>query len=188
MNTVAERLPAGLIGAGIEFYFIDGELLAAYRGQSWQFNALPLSIIRQLQDQMESDLKAMELFEKYGPKPIMDRMEIYYKCSSGGFDHLPDFIEGKHTPESWNCGCNGNCILAARFRNGAETKNGVLTKREIEVIRTICSEPFPTSTYAAHILSIQEKTLDNHKQSIYKKTGVQSIQELTALAIKSGWL
>lgn len=188
MNSVAERLPAGLVGNGLELFYIDGELEATYRGRHWRFNELPQNIIAQLQQKMEEDKAAMDLFDRYGPKPIMDRLEVYYKCSSGGFDELPDFINGKHNQESWNCGCNGNCVLAARFRKGVPTKNGVLTAREIEVVRTICSDPFPTSTAAADILSIREKTLDNHKQHIYNKAGVQSIQELTSLAIKCGWL
>lgn len=186
---VSTKVPAGLLDQGLEFFFEEEELYATWQGRSWRFHELPHELLMRLSETMHEDKEAMHLLEQFGPKPLKDRLFLYFKCRCGGYDLKSDLLpDGSFSEESWNCKCNGNCVLAARFRNGAATKNGVLTKRELEVIRVLCSEPFPTLDLAAHKLCISRKTIDNHRQHIANKTGTRSIQELTVLATKSGWL
>lgn len=183
-----DKIPAGLIDDSTEFFFLNSTLFVLYSGRTWEFDELPKQKVDQLYDLMIEDDQAMKLLKAFGPQNRQDQVYLYYKCRCGGLDSVGDISDTTINTENWQCGDNCQCILRPRFRAGVAVANGVLTKREMEVIRVICSEPFPTTYAAADHLNVQQKTLDNHKQSIFNKTGVHSMQELTSLSIKKGWL
>lgn len=184
------KIPPGLSANELEFFwdFEKEQLMALLHGSLVEFSELPPSILKRLQFFMENDEEAMEIFEKYGPQQIKDRLFIYVKCKFGGFSWEPDIKEGIVKSECWQCKCNGDCILKPITRQVLKVRQGWLTEREIDVIRVLCSNGFPISEAAAHQLHISQSTLNKHKKSIFYKTGIQSIQELSVWATKMGLL
>lgn len=188
MSTVDSKIPAGLICAGMEFFFTEGDLYCTYEGSLKRFLELPPDKLEELHVIMLEDEDAMDILNRIGPSNKKDQLFLYYKCRCGGLDDQSDLIDGVLSSESWNCDCNGRCILQGHFHDGALTRNGFLTKRELEVTRVLAQPPYPTAIMAADMLDISPKTLENHKSSIFYKTGCKSIQELTALAAVKSWI
>ena len=188
MELIETPIPAGLLDNGIEIFFQKGKLYATYLGRNWEFKDLPSDKLAELESLMEEDVAAMQILEGKGPSLLADRLFIYYKCRCGGFDMHSDIENGQLSIEAWNCQCNGSCLLESHFRKSVQAENGHLSPREMEVIRTLCSHPFPTNSAAADMLNISPKTLDNHRQSVFYKTSCRSIQELTAMANNKGWI
>jgi DNA-binding CsgD family transcriptional regulator len=186
METLDRKTPPGLSANELEFHwdFENQSLMAIVGGQQMQFSELPQSVLSRLTYYMEDDKPAMDIFEKLGPKQTMDRLFIYVKCKFGGFSWEPDFKDGTTKPECWNCKCNGQCILKPIIKQVLEVRHGWLSEREIDVIRTICSKPYPITEAAASQLNITISTLNKHKKSVFSKTGIQSIQELAVWATK----
>ena len=60
----------------------------------------------------------------------------------------------------------------------------VLTPREIEILKLIAEGN--TSKEIAYSLDLSVRTVDAHRQQIMKKTGLNSIADLTKLAIREG--
>lgn len=180
------KIPPGLSANELEFYwdFEKEQLMALLHGSLIEFSELPPSILDRLRFFMESDEAVMEIFEKLGPLLLKDRLYIYVKCKFGGFSWEPDIMEGVAKSECWQCKCNGNCILKPITKQVLKVQSGWLTEREIDVVRVLCSNSFPISEAAADKLHISQSTLNKHKKSIFYKTGIQSIQELSVWATK----
>ena len=105
---------------------------------------------------------------------------MYARCKFGGFNATPDISpNGESEHEHWDCNCE-SCPLSSVFRGVLEVENGVLTQREIDVIRLI-GKGF-LGKQIADILHIAQNTLNTHKRSIFQKVGVRTSVELAIWA------
>lgn len=184
-------LPPGILDNELELLwdFQAEKLKAIFGGHLVNFEELPPSVHSKLQEAMEKDQEAMNILTKLGPKSMQERLWLYCKCKSGGYNRLPDLTtNGVLATEHWDCGCNGNCILHPLFRNKLEVPNGHLTSREIEVLKLLVSGDCPPGKAVADHLGISENTLRNHKSNIFEKLGISSVQELAGWAHKIGML
>tara|TARA_R110002096_G_scaffold129211_4_gene277895 strand:+ start:1057 stop:1620 length:564 start_codon:yes stop_codon:yes gene_type:complete len=183
---MTQKIPPGLSANELEIYWDHQkeELKALYSGHCYTFLNLPPEIIAQLFTLMDEDTEAMYLFESRGPKNPMDRLYTYCKCRFGGFSFEPDFVNGIAKSECWECSCNGNCILKPLMRGALEAPNGKLTAREIDVVKSLTTDDYKIGNAVASDLGICESTLNKHKQNIFSKVGVSSIQALAVWASK----
>ena len=186
MNVTQQHIPPGLAANELEIYWDaqKQDLFGLCGGHKYRFVDLPSEILSGLTQQMEQDEEAMQLFEKLGPKLTADRLFIYCKCNFGGFSFTADLRDGQTDRECWNCGCGGNCILEPITRGKVAMANGSLTRRELEVLRALCTPPYKIGAAIAHDLGISEHTLNRHKSRVFSKCDVLSIQELAVLATK----
>jgi DNA-binding CsgD family transcriptional regulator len=184
MEVLTKSIPPGLTANETEFYWDGENLMALHEGHKLPFFELPSSVIERVKFQMEADEEAMKIFEADGPKLWRDRLFVYVKCRFGGFSFEPDLTPEKVSGECWNCGCGGNCILQTVFRGKLKVDHGVLTRREIQVIRSLTNDTYRIGEAIASELDISASTLNKHKRSIYDKVGVESIQELAVWASK----
>jgi DNA-binding NarL/FixJ family response regulator len=67
-----------------------------------------------------------------------------------------------------------------------DARRPVLTPRELEVLRAIGSGA--TTRKVAHIMGISPKTVENHKQRIFGKLGVQNQAHAVSVALRRGLL
>lgn len=80
----------------------------------------------------------------------------------------------------------GEAYLAAEARAGIESGAaiGTLTMRERQVLSLAAGGR--TNAEIAALLTISQKTVDNHRTSLMRKLDVHSVAELTATAIREG--
>lgn len=184
MEVLQQSIPPGLSANETEFYWDGEKLMALHEGHNLPFYELPSGVISRLRGLMEADEEAMKIFEADGPKLWRDRLYVYVKCRFGGFSFEPDLTAQNVSGECWNCGCGGNCILQTVFRGKLEVAHGVLTRREIQVIRTLTKERYAIGEAVASELGISVSTLNKHKKRVFEKVGVSSIQELAVWTSK----
>jgi DNA-binding NarL/FixJ family response regulator len=67
-----------------------------------------------------------------------------------------------------------------------DSRRPVLTPRELEVLRAIGSGA--TTRKVGHIMGISPKTVENHKQRIFGKLGVQNQAHAVSIALRRGLL
>lgn len=183
---ISQKIPPGLKKSETEIYWDDQlqDLMALHEGKVYHFMDLPDRVLQKLQDHLEQDEEAMRVIEFNGPELWKERLYLYAKCRFGAFSYEPDILHNEITPEAWSCSCNSNCILSILHKGIVKTDNGDLTIRELQVLRALCGESYPTGYAVAAELHITQDTLNKHKQNIYAKVGVQSIQELAVWASK----
>jgi DNA-binding CsgD family transcriptional regulator len=71
------------------------------------------------------------------------------------------------------------------WREGAANDVGNLTPRQLQIMRLVVAG-HPSKNIAAD-LHISQRTVENHRASIMKKTGSKSIPALARLALASAW-
>lgn len=105
----------------------------------------------------------------------------YIMCKISNMSHLFDkqfcsmFILDRTTNENTMYYCDNEKIELKLINNQND-----LTVREKEVLQLIAKGHI--SKEIGSILNISKNTVENHKQSIYRKTGIQKITELVAYA------
>lgn len=173
--------PAGITDNSVEFFYTPEQgLKAFYAGRIWGWKSLPDQVKALVRRNLERHPKAVEALKMVGLSED-DRLRIFAKCYHGGFNNTPDICENGHAEaEHWDCQCT-DCPLRGVLRHSLDVANGSLTLREIEVARLIARGLFGKEICAQ--LSISESTLNNHKRSIFRKTGVASNVELAKWAL-----
>lgn len=78
------------------------------------------------------------------------------------------------------------CPKFQESMNKLQMQNVVLTKREIDVVRSIAMGL--STKEIAHQLFISENTVESHRQKIFEKLGVRNMAELIVKAIADGYI
>ncbi len=104
-------------------------------------------------------------------------------CNYGGFDFVPDFHNGKTNKEIWQCGKRGSCPAEGIVCLPMETKEGSLTRQELEIIKWIATG-LPDKIIACK-LNISCNTVTTHTANIRRKIGANNRIEVMLFAIKN---
>lgn len=183
-----QMLPAGLVDDSIEFYLFNNEACCLFNGKSYRFENFPTKVIEHVKSDMDQNPKAVLEITKMGIVDHEDQMRQYIACRFGGFDNRPDFdVKGNaHHVEYVNCGRRGQCKHEGKLCASIELPNGMLTKREIEVVIEIADGLLDKEI--CEKLFISQDTLRSHKDNISQKGGITRKSQITALAFKYGLL
>jgi len=177
----ADNLPAGLVDQDIEFFMHFGELKALHDGTVKDFNDIPKAAITALINEMEANTDVMATFLTYGIDLLDDQVYTYTKCMYGGFNSVPDIVNGKvGEHDNHNCGDDCQCVLRDIVKHMMPVANGHLTKRELDITRLLTHNYL--GKQIASELHISPYTVDKHKQNIFRKTGLTSNVELAVWA------
>jgi DNA-binding CsgD family transcriptional regulator len=128
----------------------------------WETRGCPYEQAMALMDgDKAAQLAALEIFEGLGAHPILTKLK--QKLRAEGVRRIP----------------RGPRPATRQHRFG-------LTSREMEILS--CLVKGPTNTDIARQLGLSTRTVEHHIESMFQKTGVQSRQELVALALKESLL
>jgi len=173
INTKVANIPAGIEDGGIEIFATENNLKALIRGSIVEFDKFPRAVISILKKELSQDAKANTALDELGIVETKERLKTYTACRFGGFNSTPDIDKNGNVHDGyWNCGSRGECLFEGRICRPIKVENGVLSKKEIQIIRKLSSgdkEPV-----VAQNIGISFNTLVNHKQNINKKMGVTS--------------
>lgn len=181
----ANILPAGLMDKNVEFFNHGPNVHASYNGSVVHVKDLPMNIKAIIEADMDNNPLAYTAAIDFGKTNALDAMEQYIWCRFGGFDKVPDLLDGKmHEPEYHECGKRGSCKYEGKLCSAIKVENGFLTKREIEILQMI-ARGFEDKIIADK-LGIATKTINAHKSNISLKTGLHNKVEMGVYASKKG--
>jgi len=180
----AQQIPPGLFDKSVEFMVKDHEIYCQHDGQRFIYSEFPAWIIETIKDDMFNHPKALKALVAWDITDQDEQIRQYICCRFGGYDNNPDIsVDGQVSPAEYvQCGRRGKCAHEGKLCVSIVLDNGVLTKREVEVLvmigqakqdKEICSD-----------LAIEQNTLRNHKNSIEEKAGVQGKVAMAILAHK----
>lgn len=169
-------IPSGLIDNNVEFFAHNGALYSLQNGQRSQFPNLPEKHINFLENQFLQDMQGRETVAHL---PVADQLRVYSICRFGGCNNIPDNSEGVCTDEYeyYDCGFRGSCKYEGRRCKEIVAKNGVITQRQLEIMKLVASGLF--NKEIADRLSISENTVANHLSNIFDKIGDRSRVTIT---------
>lgn len=191
MVLLNQRLPAGLINRGTEFYFNpeikDIECLHDGRTYSWQ--EIPGDILDIISEDMAKHPEAIKGMQEWNIFDSEEQLKQYIFCRFGGFDFEPDINEHGEIAytEYFDCGKRGQCKyegkICATIKVGvdADGNNITLTKRELEILKLIAQGMLDKEI--ADLLNINEETVRSHNQNIRQKGGFARKHDMTAFAV-----
>jgi DNA-binding CsgD family transcriptional regulator len=186
MNFVDNKqvLPPGLLDNATEFFIHEHEIKCLYKGSVLSFKDFPAEVITTIDNDMAANPKAMKALCDWDITDPDERMRQYIACRFGGFDNSPDICaDGKIQPAEYvDCGRRGICAYEGKLCSSIVLANGVLTKREIEVLRQIGLGLLDKEI--CDILNITQDTLRTHKDNLCLKSGVQRKAGLSILAFQ----
>ena len=192
MNLIdkAQQLPAGLVDNSIEFFIHEHEVKCLYGGKTYTFNEFPQAVIDIVDADMAENPKAMKALLDWDITDFNEQMRQYIACRFGGFDSNPDICnDGKLQPAEYvDCGRRGKCKYEGKLCTSIVVANGMLTKKEVEVLRLIGSGLLDKEICDQMNPPITNDTLRSHKDNISTKAGISRKSEMTALAYKHGLL
>lgn len=177
-----QKLPAGLTDSGVEFFVYQNEIHCLHKGETFTFENIPAAVIRIIEDDMLKNVKALKALSDWGITDPSSQIRQYIMCRFGGFDHKPDITSDGQIlyTEYTNCGRRGKCPYEGKLCASIELKNGVLSRREIEVLKLIGQGKLDKEI--ADELCMAVETLRHHKDSISQKAGVERKAALAILA------
>ncbi|MFD2163710.1 response regulator transcription factor [Paradesertivirga mongoliensis] len=181
-----QSLPPGLVDNAVEFFIHQHEIKCLYLGNVYTFDQLPEFVVAIVEQDMLSNPKAMQALASWDITDPLEQMRQYIACRFGGFDNNPDIsTKGEVLPAEYvDCGRRGKCPYEGKLCNSIQLPHGLLTKREIEVLKEI-----GLGSYDKEIcekLSITQDTLRTHKEHISTKAGIERKPALAVLAYKLG--
>lgn len=190
MNLIDQKqsLPAGLTSKSIEFFLHEHEVKCLYNGQAYTFNNFPAEVLDLVDKDMAENPKAIKALIDWDITDPNEQVRQYIACRFGGFDNTADINEdGTTQPSEYvECGRRGLCKYEGKLCTSIKVANGVLTKREIEVLKCIAIGMLDKEI--CDQLCISQDTLRSHKDSISQKANVTRKAGLVALAYQLGLL
>ena len=179
-------IPEFLRNSNSEIIAQDGEpFLIAVKLLS--FEEWPAKVKLQIQARLDLDKPAQIALDILGITDEQQRIKKFAYCRNGGFDNRADFTDtGEHNAEYFDCPLRSSCqakvqkMLCRCF----PAPNGVLTPREIEIIKLICDDL--SDKLIADKMGIAFDTAKNHRRNIEQKIGAFSKSGVVRFAFENG--
>nr|WP_321454166.1 response regulator transcription factor [uncultured Carboxylicivirga sp.] len=182
--------------------FCDGEDVIKFLKEDGKVDVFFMDIIMPICD----GLYTTEYIKKHYPEikvlglSSIDRVEFVEKMIAAGADgyllkecNLKDITEALIAVLSDSNYFSPKIIVAlsesTKLRLQTKPEDSIivgLSHRELEVFKNLCNGY--SRREIAGMLYISEKTVDKHKENIFKKTGCKSLIQLVVTAIKQGVL
>jgi DNA-binding CsgD family transcriptional regulator len=179
---VKNQLPAGLLDNRIEI-FADGTDIYAINSMGVHyFSEWTDDIIDFVRKDLERNPEAIQSLIELGIEEDSAMLRQYSRCRFGGFDCYADLETNGDSAntEYWDCGLRGNCPYEGRLCSTIKVANGILSKREIDLIRLIYDGL--ASKEIADELNISTTTVPVHMKNIFRKTGLRTVAEVARFA------
>lgn len=181
-NFINQELPPGLVDANLEIYADGTKLMAVYNGSNMIFEKLPEEILQEFFILLHKDTLALECLKK----SFSSKAEMLYQyvwCNFGGWNRIPDMLNGELKTEYWNCGNRGTCKFEGTLcqRINAEEKNP--TPREFQIMFLI-AEGYSRKEIA-NKLGTSEFTVNTQIQTIERKVHARSHVDVATFTVKN---
>lgn len=178
------NLPPGLSDRNIELW-VEGDVVFVLKdGLKRRLENVDDTTMAIFMEDLQNSVLAQKALYDMNILEPMERLKKYLSCRYGDFNMVPDFTpEGANEGDFYDCGQRGNCKWEGKLCSRMKAPNGILTRREIEIIRLI-AEDLPDKQIA-EILGIEITTMATHRKHIEEKLGVFTKVGIAAWALKN---
>ncbi|WP_028890848.1 LuxR C-terminal-related transcriptional regulator [Tenacibaculum sp. 47A_GOM-205m] len=156
------------------------QVLWIQNGSTRYFKDLPLRYYNLLKAAYLADAKAVEFLQEVTPH-LRVQVELFTYYMYGELDCTPD-IENGQLSLSENFRDKANCPSLLWNSKNINIGDVVLTPRQLTIVDLI-GENLPDKAIAS-VLNISIKTLDSHKQKLFKLLNIDCKGELLKLSLK----
>ena len=171
------NLPAGLESGSFEGFRTEKyRANCVYNCILTDYIDSPLFIREAIQVELIRDKKAFQFLLSEGLSG--DEMEeAFFSCRYGNYDSIPDYINGKLTPDCPNCGIEETCKgFNVVCKIPPLHNNLMLTARELQIVKLVTKGLFDKEI--ADSLDSSVNTVRTHLERIRKKMEVNSRIEI----------
>lgn len=158
--------------ANIEFVGVrkTKKVLWMQNGCTRYFSDLPMKYFTLLKAAYQKDHQAQRFLKDVTPD-LSKQVELFTYYMWGDLDTTPDIIDGQLMPCE-NFRDKANCPSLLWNSKNINIGNHILTPRQLVII-DLMAKDMPDKAIASS-MSISPKTLDNHKQQLFKSLGVNT--------------
>lgn len=170
----------------LEFFSRDGITLEFFKdGRRYTFTDECNTEFTILERDMRKYQYFIDEMVKIGITELFEQVKRYGICYHGDLNFTPDFVNGKRNDTEFYC-CDNyeNCKLKHKPCRKIATEFGVITRTEIEVIRTVALEL--TDQQIGERLFKATNTIKRHIQNILSKTNKVTKVGIVIFGIKTG--
>lgn len=175
-----QNVPAGIF-SGTEAFWFEGEKWVIAHGTTKRFDECDSSTQDPIWRAFNSDEISLAYLAKIGvtkPSEIFDR---WYQCVVGGLDHVPDFVNGKLTPDAYNNMCHDTqCAHRGRLCSRASGLKNI----EVETITALKSAR--NMEQAAKAIHISLPAIKSRIAIMHEKFNVTNSVAMMARAAELG--
>lgn len=183
----SEKKPyAGMIDKGADFFKRQGKLYVSHDWKQHQWPDFPPYVMGKIEEDMMNNpiaLKCLGEWENLLPENYDFQ---YISCCFGGLDDEPDItVDGKVCQSEYvPCKLRGQCRFEGKLCRSIKVENGVITKRELDVLQLIQED----NKIIADKLCVSLETVNTHILNIREKIGqgINSKPKLCVWASKKG--
>ncbi|WP_372648229.1 hypothetical protein [Draconibacterium sp.] len=173
-------IPAGIVD-GTEPFWFNNEKWVLHNGMAMKFDEAPGAVQRMIADACRNDKRSLSIIHKMGAKGFTAEFETWYKCVVGGLDAVPDFKDGKFTPDAYNNVCNDyDCPMRGKLCS-------VATGLRSHDVKTIIALKRGKSIAAtADDLCISTAGMKSRVEKLKEQLGAPNMASLMARATEIG--
>ena len=175
-----KKLPAGIL-EGTEAFWYNDEKWVVHEGNVTRFSEAPIKVQNMIGMAFLKDKKSRAYLEKIGYTAFSKAMDRWYKCIIGALDEMPDFINGKFTPDAYNRTCTDyDCPHRGKFCSlGPGLKN-------FEVQTVVVLKKGKNIKDTASELFISEAGLKSRIEKLKEKLRAENMAQMIAKAVEFG--
>lgn len=181
------RLPAGLTDGNIEFFSSENEEACEFvlqNGMVHPYEESPEGR-KWICIDINNNSKTAEKFSKHFTLSGIELEKKWAYCRYSKFDFNPDVntITQTFSPEYHDCKSRACCPFSGLVCKLPEGPGGILSHKEIEVVKSIASGN--PAKNVADDLGVSFDTVRTQLKSAYKKVGTHNKAEITAFALQN---
>lgn len=164
-----------LVKPHAEFFMYKDEVHTLYKGVVYDWINTPICCKDQLQEIVDSDSRLQASFIEMQISGD-EALRMLARCRFGAFSQQADLADGQNCPEHFDCGDRGRCRYEGRICNNIMAENGVISQREIQIIKLICADlsdkliadalGISVNTVITHLVHIREKTCQSTRSGV----------------------
>lgn len=182
-SCVSGKLPAGIIDQNVEFFAKGESVFAILQSQMVPPGDWPTWLKDAILEDMQKHPAAVQALVDADFVTDIDMIEQYIKCRYSALDNEPDLVEGRlQESEYVDCSLRGSCPYEGRLCELLKAENGILTPREIQVLKLIPEGLLDKEI--ADNMGISVLTVGVYMKNLREKTGYKNKAELVRFAFE----
>lgn len=179
------RLYPGMRDGSLELFYVKEEqkLMAINAGKILDYDQLSLAETKFLDQIIDAENETKEILEKWYPMRALQKKKLA-ECRFGGLNFTPDFTNGVHAADTFDCPLKCTCIGFGKVCRNLEYNGHSLDSFDEKAISLLISAK--KNTVIAEELNIPLGSFEVYRTRLYNSLKISTKQELASVAFILG--